>query len=51
MTAYEIYESLCDMDYRDYLETKKQDIEYIQQLIDKHGEAKAIELLKDMLYQ
>ena len=25
MTAYEIYESLCDMDYRDYLETKKQE--------------------------
>ena len=45
MTAIDIYEMFCDMDYRDYIETINQDIDYINSLIKRHGIEKTIALL------
>ena len=50
MTAIDIYEMFCDMDYRDYIETMENDIDYINTLIKKYGDKKALQLLTDMMF-
>ena len=44
--AYKIYCELMDLDYLDYAETLQSDLEYIQDLINKHGVKAAREILK-----
>lgn len=45
MTAYDIYEDLKDMDFRDYEDLYDEDIEYIAGLIARVGIEKTLAIL------
>ena len=49
MSAKEIYEVCCDMDYPDYAETMDTDLEYIQSVIDQCGSGNALEKLLEIV--
>lgn len=49
MSAKDIYEVCCDMDYRDYTETAGPDLEYIQSVIDQYGAENALEKMLDVI--
>ena len=49
MSAKEIYDICCDMDYVDYSDSYYNDLEYIQTVIDQYGATHALEKLLDVV--
>ena len=49
MSAYEIYDLFCDMDFMDYEETRESDVLFIQTLLDTIGERDTISVLREMM--